>query len=316
MNPDRSRLLGSLYGHLCGDACGVAYEFIPAHRIPAAIQWGTSGTHDQPPGTWSDDGALLLCTVASYLEQGRLAPEDLGRRFVRWYDEGYMAAGGRVFDIGTTTMGALARLRDGVDALEAGQADEASNGNGSLMRILPVALYTRQQSLRESIGAAHDASRITHRHRCAQVCCAVYTLIVRQLLETGDRTDALERAFGALDRFYANGGGWGEAYRDQLAQVRAFNHPHGSGFVVDTLWSAWIAFRESSDYVETIDRAIRYGDDTDTTACVAGGLAGLYFGLDAIPPAWREQLRLDDELRALLDRFAELCEHPGPLPTC
>lgn len=305
-----SRILAALYGHLCGDACGVAYEFIPAHRIPPAIQWGTTGTHDQPTGTWSDDGSLMLCTIASYLEHGRLEPDDLGRRFVRWYHEGYMAAGGRVFDIGTTTMGALARLRDGVYALEAGLADEASNGNGSLMRILPVSLYTRKKSVREAIGAAHDASRITHRHRCAQVCCAAYTLMVRQLLETGDRTDALERAFAALDRFFAEFGGWGEAYRAQLAKIRAFDNPHGGGFVVDTLWSAWIAFRDSNDYVQTIERAIRYGDDTDTTACVAGGLAGLYWGLDAIPASWREELRLEDWQRTMLSTFAGRVDAP------
>ena len=303
MSIDHDRILGSLYGHLCGDAFGVPYEFTPANKIPQSLHWGAKGTHHQPPGTWSDDGSLMLCTIASYLAHGRLEPSDLGERFVRWFDEGYMAAGAVVFDIGGTTRRALDRIRGGMSALEAGVDDESSNGNGSLMRILPVALYTRALPVRSAVAAAHDASRITHRHRCSQVCCAVYTLMVRQLLETGERTDALDRAFVALDRLYSDVADWGDVYRQQLSKVRAFADPHGGGFVVDTLWSAWLAFRDSTDFVETIERAVRYGNDTDTTACVAGGLAGLHWGLDAVPRVWREQLRVDEELRAMLETF-------------
>jgi ADP-ribosyl-[dinitrogen reductase] hydrolase len=89
-----------------------------------------------PPGTRSDDGAHALCLLASLLESRDLDLDDLGRRLLNWYLKGYMAVDAKVFDIGNQTVRALA-LQSGVPASEAGEAEEHSNGNGSLMRVLP-----------------------------------------------------------------------------------------------------------------------------------------------------------------------------------
>jgi len=127
------RLSGSIYGHLVGDALGVPYEFTPAERI-GEVEWRGHGTYDQPAGTWSDDGALMLALLDSLLSVG-FDPVDQGRRALAWWNEGLYAPGGRVFDIGTTTSASLGRINSGMSAERAGGTDTL--GNGSLMRIVP-----------------------------------------------------------------------------------------------------------------------------------------------------------------------------------
>src|SRR5262245_65410840 len=120
------RLEGGLVGLLIGDALGVPYEFHGPERLPPVEQIemvpppGFARAHrGTPPGTWSDDGAQALCLLASLLECGRLDPEDLGRRLLRWYNHGYLAVDGRVFDVGIQTGRALRALQRGCLALQA-----------------------------------------------------------------------------------------------------------------------------------------------------------------------------------------------------
>src|SRR5687767_15859369 len=133
---DASRELvrGAVYGHLVGDAIGVPYEF--GHHIET-VELRGHGTHNQRPGTWSDDGALMLALLDSLVSVG-FDPEDQGRRALAWWDErAYTPDGDGAFDIGSATSTALHRLRAGVPAIDAGGTEERDQGNGSLMRILP-----------------------------------------------------------------------------------------------------------------------------------------------------------------------------------
>src|SRR5262249_39240267 len=154
-------------------------ELPPAEQIeytpPPAFRRAHSGT---PPGTWSDDGALALCLLASLLERGRFDADDFGQRMLRWYRDGYLAVDTRVYDIGMPTGQALAALREGVPALQAGPAPPNSNGNGSLMRVLPLALWHRGSDA-DLIRDARDQSRVTHGHLRSQLCCALYCLWAR-----------------------------------------------------------------------------------------------------------------------------------------
>jgi hypothetical protein len=192
------RLAGSVWGHLVGDAMGVPYEF----RSPAevgVVRWGEVGTHGQPPGTWSDDGGLMLALLDSLLTVG-FDLEDQGRRALAWHDSGaYMA--GPAFDVGMTTSRALARLRAGTPAGRAGGAAESDNGNGSLMRILPVAIAGQDLPLSAVLERAALASTLTHRHPRAQVTCAVYCCLASGLLRgEGDLETLLDRSFNETER--------------------------------------------------------------------------------------------------------------------
>lgn len=225
----------------------------------------------------------------------------MASRFADWLYNGAYAADHLVFDVGGTTRTAIARHRAGTPALEAGPAHEADNGNGALMRILPISLWMSSSSTAQQVRVAHDASRVTHGHLRSQVCCAIYSCLVSRLLAGSLREDAWLQAFADVRSVYAEQQATVEL--GELELIRSFAKPNGSGYVVDCLHSAWHAVRDAADYPCAIRAAVRFGHDTDTTAAVAGGLAGLVFGLEGVPASWRAELRLDGQLRKLLKSF-------------
>lgn len=294
------RIRGALWGLLVGDALGVPYEFHAPAAIPPPGQIeldppaGFVRAHAGiPPATWSDDGSQALCLLASLLHCGRLDPEDLMRRLSNWRDAGYLAVDGEVFDVGMTTYRALDLFKGGTPAVRAGPADEDANGNGSLMRALPLALWHRGSDAELASDAALQ-SRVTHGHPRSQVCCALYCLWARRILEgSGDPWHA---AVTALRESYPAG-------RVELERhVLPYGEPRGTGYVVDCLHSARLALAAGS-YEQVVRAAIALGNDTDTTACVAGGLAGLRDGYDAIPQRWRDALREPELARPLLEKL-------------
>jgi ADP-ribosyl-[dinitrogen reductase] hydrolase len=302
------RIEGGLLGLLIGDALGVPYEFHRPEDLPArellelTAPEGFRRAHQRvAPGTWSDDGAQALCLLASLLEREQLDLGDFGRRMVNWFEHGYLAVDGDVFDVGIQTQAALARLAAGVEAAQAGSRGERDNGNGSLMRVLPLALWHRgsDQGLIED---AMRSSQPTHGHLRSQLCCAVYCVWARRLLEGIELREAWDAAVAAIEVH----AGLANA---ELAAIDLRRAPggQGSGYVVDCLHSARWALEEPS-YEGVVKAAIALGNDTDTTAAVAGGLAGIVFGIEGIPARWRQGLRgrelLDPLLDALLDIHA------------
>jgi ADP-ribosylglycohydrolase len=303
--PLGERIKGGIWGLLVGDALGVPYEFHPPETIPPAGQiemdppLGFQRAHrGVPAGTWSDDGAHALCLLASLLHCGRLDPTDLMSRLTHWYEDGYLAVGGQVFDVGIQTSRALSAFRSGTAALEAGPRGVRDNGNGSLMRVLPLALW-HQGNDAELAADAQMQSRVTHGHVRAQVCCALYCLWARRILQ--DAADPWSAAVVSLRTLCPVGS---EPRTELEVHVRPEDEPagSGSGYVVDCLRSARLAL-QSRGYEAVVRAAIRLGNDTDTTACVAGGLAGLREGVEAIPLRWRERLRETTLFQPLLDEL-------------
>ena len=221
----------------------------------------------------------MLALLDSLVEAG-FDTDDQGRRALDWW-LGKAYKPGPLFDIGLITRESLERIRTGTPPEQAGGTGEHENGNGSLMRILPVALASRATSDVELIDQAIRASSLTHRHPRSTVTCAVYVLTARELLQgQSDRSKALQTAFGATGSIVTG------AEREELSTLKNYGDRTGSGYVVDCFWSAWDAFESSNSFENTIRRAISYGNDADTTAAVAGGLAGAYWGVGAIPPQW------------------------------
>lgn len=293
MRATKDQIWAGMFGLLVGDACGVPYEFRSPVSLPVLDElemvppagFVPSYAH-VPPGTWSDDGAQALCLFDSLQQCGQFHAFDFAERLLRWHDKGYLAVGGYVFDIGNQTSEAIARLKQGCTPADAGLCGERNNGNGSLMRSLPLALLHTGNDVSLVIDA-HRQSKVTHGHPRSQVCCALYCLWARRELQ--GHTAPWESAVSTLRRIY---------HRDPVSlgelekRIRPDAPPDGSGsgYVVDCLNSARLACTEQS-FERIVKRAISMGNDTDTTASVAGGIAGIRHGIAAIPKRWRETLR-------------------------
>lgn len=215
-----------------------------------------------------------------------------------WYEHGAYAVGGVVFDVGIQTGRAIHALQRGSHAATAGSSDENANGNGSLMRALLLALW-HQGSDEALVADAHAHSRVTHGHVRSQVCCALYCLWARETLE--GMPDAWGAAVSTLRGIYSPAS---PETAEMEFHIRPDDPPdgRGSGYVVDCLRSAQGAVPAGS-YAEVVVAAVALGHDTDTTACVAGGIAGLRDGVEAIPQPWRAQLRGMELVTPLLERL-------------
>lgn len=184
--PTNERIQGGLWGLLVGDALGVPYEFRTAEEIPPIDKIDFEPPTDfsrtypsVPPGTWSDDGAQALCLLHSLLTNNKLEPDHLMQQILDWYENGTWAVDRKVFDIGVQTRSALQAYQQGTPALQAGSTTN-SKGNGSLMRVLPLALW-HKGSDEALVHDAHQQSMITHGHHTNQACCALYCLWARNL---------------------------------------------------------------------------------------------------------------------------------------
>ena len=311
MTYDSSKMLGGLWGALTGDALGVPVEFqsrANCARNPVTDMRGY-GTHHQPPGTWSDDSALMLCTIASLNECGKFDAHDLAKRFIAWLDTGYMTPHGDVFDAGNATRAAIARLRRGVEPALAGGDTPDSNGNGSLMRILPIALYFADAPAPELLQAAHTASALTHRHARSQMSCGICCLIAVELLKGQTPAAAYANAIATAQNYYAAQPAFApelahfaRVLSGQIASARE-SEISSSGYVLATLEASIWCLLNTADYAQAVLRAVNLGDDTDTTGIVTGGLAGLSYGLDAVPQHWRDALARRAEIADLLQTF-------------
>jgi ADP-ribosyl-[dinitrogen reductase] hydrolase len=301
----RERIHGGLLGLLIGDALGVPYEFHEPEDIPPPNE-----IDFEPPayfrrahssvlaGTWSDDGAQALCLLASLLHCQKFDPRDFAQRIVNWYEHGYMAVDSCVFDVGIQTAKAIQNLQRGMNPLEAGGTEQFSQGNGSLMRVLPLALW-HQGSDAELTKDAHDQSKVTHGHINVQVCCAFYCLWARRTLEA--KPNPWIEATRGLYSLYKDQPDYKKAF-DSILDNDFTRKPKGSGFVIDSLFSVKWSL-EKGNYEQVVKAAISLGNDTDTTACIAGGIAGLREGINAIPKKWLSSLRGKELVEPLLEQL-------------
>jgi ADP-ribosyl-[dinitrogen reductase] hydrolase len=282
----RQRLIGGLLGVVVGDAIGVPWEFQPANSAPLPTPAVGFQTFHQPPGTWSDDGAMTLALLESLLEVG-WDLDDQGRRFLAWFDEAHYTATGVCFDSGIATTAALDRIRAGVPPARAGSDGDRSQSNGGLMRILPVALMGRDLSDAELVRRAEEGTAVTHAHPRVVVASAIYVLVARALLRGEAPRQARDWAVATLSRLYADA----PERRELVASCLVHKEGLGHAYVADSLLSALRALEEGRSFRDVVELAISYGHDTDTTAAIAGGLAGIQYGAAAIPEEWMVAMR-------------------------
>jgi ADP-ribosyl-[dinitrogen reductase] hydrolase len=306
-HPNAARLRGGLYGLLVGDALGVPYEFDRPHNLPAydLIEMEPPGGYQRShygvrPGTWSDDGAQALALLECLTENRALDLEAFAALLLRWFYEGYLTPDDRVFDVGGQTRRALESLKKGVPAGQMGPASASENGNGALMRVLPVAFLGLDAY--QTGELAMRQSTVTHGHIRSQLCCALYAVLATEMLKGTGLPEALEFTESHLRQQWAS---TPHAEELQLVLDGRNDKPRGSGYVVNSLWSAVHSVQVTDSYEAAVKTAILLGDDTDTTACLAGGLAGILYGVDAIPARWMSTLRGKPMVEAAWKKFSD-----------
>jgi ADP-ribosyl-[dinitrogen reductase] hydrolase len=314
---DRNRILGGILGVVTGDALGLPVQFESREKRRQRPVRGMEGwgVFNMPPGSISDDGSLTLCLAESICEAG-LSPQDAAKRFLRWYQEGHWTPLGYAYDIGGATARAMESLKRGVPAVEAGPAGENDNGNGSLMRILPAALYLANADVMDLAEGIWDMSRVTHGHPRACSACYIYALLVRELLTGASPGEAYRRLCSQTEDIL--GSGIDAKERPHFQRILDGNldrlpesEIRSSGYVVDTLEAAIWCLLKHHNFSSTLLAAVNLGDDTDTVGAVAGGLAGIVYGLEGIPDEWLEVLVKGDEIMDLANRFADVIGGEG-----
>jgi ADP-ribosyl-[dinitrogen reductase] hydrolase len=302
-----------ILGLAVGDALGVPVEFQDREflrRDPVTGMRGY-GSHHQPPGTWSDDTSLTLCLVESICEAG-IDYRDQAKRFVGWMLQTAWTPHGEVFDIGNATRQAISRLDRGIAPTEAGLTDESSNGNGSLMRILPIAIYLAHADQAERIAVVMECSRLTHGHPRCQLACSMFVEIAAALVRGVELSKAVSTAretmAALIPRHAASESKIFARLLSPGLEALPESEISGSGYVIHCLESSlWCALNARS-YESGVLQAVNLGHDTDTTGAVTGGLLGLRFGSEAIPENWKDQIARKDEILELCDRFQGVCQ--------
>lgn len=310
----KNKIMGGIIGLVVGDALGVPVEFQTRKKLQASpvTTMLSYGMHAQPLGTWSDDSSMTLCLLES-LSNG-LDYDDICMKFLKWVETGYMTAHGDVFDIGGTTLAAIKKYGSGTPALECGESGLNDNGNGSLMRVLPLAFYTFGMKPAERYEIVQNVSKLTHAHPISVIACNIYIQLCFELLKGYSKEKAyrcMVRKRSTLCRTEQRET-FERVFSGRLSDLKE-SDISSSGYVVHSLESALWCFLTTGNYKDCVLKAVNLGDDTDTTAAIAGGLAGIYYGVEDIPAQWKECIARKDDIEKLCQTFAETCAPFAPL---
>lgn len=315
MKQGKATIRDAIFGLSVGDALGVPVEFYSRQRLEKQPVTGMQeyGCHHQPAGTWSDDTSMSLCLLDS-LSKG-VDYDDIMHKFKQWAYLGKYTAHGKMFGIGRTCAKAIFRFSQGTPALDCGGKDENENGNGSLMRILPLSFWLYSQyglniaDSDEAMQIVHNISALTHAHPRSQFACGIYLIVACQLLGGQTLLSAIGKGVHLAEKYYSRYKRFsnemqnykrllsGELFTCAKTQIKS------SGYVIDTLESALWCLYKTHTYEECVLQAVNLGGDTDTIAATAGGLAGMYYGKEAVPAQWLDQLAKREEIIALCDNL-------------
>lgn len=297
-----------LLGVTIGDALGVPYEFKSRSEMKNAPARDMVGymSHNQPAGTWSDDSSLTFCLAESLVEGYSL--DSAAQNFVKWKNNAYWTAHNNVFDIGMTTARAISELESilksrKIDELKQLRyyAHETDNGNGSLMRILPLLYEIKGKAIQEQFMMVWENSALTHKHIRAAMCCMVYLKVAENILAGDDKFIAYENARTQIYEL------WDEIdfSEDEKEHFKRFIQNdirtaaeaeiYSGGYVIQSIEASLWCLLNTASYEEAVLKAINFGHDTDTTAAITGGLAGLLYTSNNIPEYWIASLaRMED----------------------
>ena len=292
-----------IIGLIVGDALGVPVEFYSRMELKddPVVDMREYGTHNMPKGTWSDDSSMTIATINSICNKKGIDYDDIMKEFCAWANDGKYNQY-YTFDIGNTTRNGLRRYQEGNDALKSGGSMPRDNGNGSLMRILPLAFVPNIDY--ETI---ENVSSLTHAHGRSKIACVLYIEIAKSMIENELTIDEhVKNSCEKIKKYYKGNEELKHFKRilddDWIGEIRS------GGYVIDSLESTIYCLKNTSNYKDAVLKAVNLGGDTDTTGAICGGLAGIYYGYDAIPIDWIESIPHIDKVNSLCEKFEAFCD--------
>lgn len=313
-----NKVTDALLGVAVGDAVGVPFEFRSRDEMqqnPATEMIG-HGTYNQPKGTWSDDSSLTFCLAESLINGYDL--QDISEKFIKWVDEAYWTAHDELFDIGITTSIAISRLKQIVDEGNLDElkrqkhyGDDRDNGNGSLMRIIPLLFYIKGKPIKEQFEIVWEVSALTHRHIRAAMSCMIYLKLSEKLLQGKEKQVAYSEMRGEITDLWSEidflekeRKHFEKVIQNDIRNTKIEDLKSG-GYVIEVLESSIWFFLNKDSYRKTILSIINLGHDTDTSAAIAGGLAGIYYGQKGIPKEWVGSIARVEDIMELGSKLNE-----------
>lgn len=310
----KNSIKSGIFGVCIGDALGVPVEFRSRDELRRSpvTKMRAMGTHRQPAGTWSDDSSLALCLVDSLCVGYDL--EDMALKFLQWYNEEIWTAHGSVFDIGIATSQAIRRISKGTPPTLCGGTSEFDNGNGSLMRILPLLFYIKDLPIEERFDKVKEVSSITHGHIRSVLACFIYLEFALEILTGKGKREAYRIMQETVRDFLGHNPICSQEEMNKfhrilelkvgeydLAPLYTLQEEEigSSGYVLASLEASLWCFLNTESYSEAVLKAVNLGDDTDTTGAITGGIAGIYYGFENIPEEWVSDLVRKDDIENL-----------------
>ncbi|SHL30166.1 ADP-ribosylglycohydrolase family protein [Chryseobacterium polytrichastri] len=300
-----------IFGVCIGDALGVPVEFRSREQLKRSpvTKMRALGTHRQPAGTWSDDSSLALCLAESLCKGYDL--EDMATKFLQWYNAEIWTPHGRVFDIGIATRQAINKISKGYAPQLCGGTSEFDNGNGSLMRILPLLFYIKELPIEQHFDKVKDVSSITHAHIRSVISCFMYLEFLLEILNGADKFEGYQKMKSTVKYFLDNNPICSQGEMDKFDRIlnnNIFEYNEdkisSSGYVLHSLEASLWCFLNSESYSEAVLKAVNLGEDTDTTGAITGGIAGIYYGFENIPEEWISDLVRKVDIEILCEKLA------------
>lgn len=294
-----------IIGLIIGDALGVPVEFSYRETLKKNPVTGMRGygTYNMPPGTWSDDSSMTIATMASIINKQAIDYEDMMCEFLDWIENGKYTQYEDTFDFGTTTYNGLLNFKNGTDPILCGGSNERDNGNGSLMRILPLAFIPNIDY--ESI---ENVSSLTHRHLRSKIACVFYVEIAKSMLENDLSIDEHVKLAGDKIKEYYDDSNelnhFKRIFNDDLNDEDTIS---SKGYVISTFESVIYSLKTTDNFKDAVLKAVNLGRDTDTVGAICGGLAGIYYGYDSIPIDWIESIPEINQVLELCERYEAYC---------
>ena len=300
----RDRRRGTLIGLAVGDALGAAVEFRSPGSFAPVTGYRSGGPHRLEAGAWTDDTSMALALADSMATAG-WDLDHQADRYVAWWKNGEYSVIGRCFDIGITTRIALANHVMKRDALSAGDPSERASGNGSIMRLAPVAIGHAQLypgKIAELSRLAEESSLTTHASEQCLSACRYLAIVLAALIHGEPREHVLSSEWPVLKELIAVKPLHPLIHKIAAGSFREKKPPQirGSGWVVESLEASLWAFHDAGSFEEAVLKAVNLGDDADTTGAVCGQLAGACWGESGIPAEWRAGLKRADMLEKAL----------------